>query len=140
MKYLIDTNVISELRKDLEKRNLGVIEFMDRLETEDVFVSIISMGEIFYGIQKLQDKNKKDKLLLWFNDDLINCYKDKMISLDLDIIMEWANIRAKSKKTVPPIDSLIAATAIVHNMTVVTRNTKDFENIEGLSVLNPFNE
>lgn len=99
-------------------------------------MSVISIGEIYYGIQKLENNSKKKDLLIWIENDLICKYN--ILNIDTNIIIEWSNIRAKSKKTFPPIDSLIAATAIVHNMIVVTRNIKDFANIDGLLVLNPF--
>jgi predicted nucleic acid-binding protein len=135
MKYLLDTNVISEHRRP--KCNPRVKSFMRRTASSDTFLGVVVVGEIVYGINKETDTERKQKLFLWL-DALLKVYAGRVISIDLDVISEWGRIRAQYKQTLPFMDSLIAATALVHRLTLVTRNTKDFEGIPGLSLLNPW--
>jgi predicted nucleic acid-binding protein len=136
MKYLIDTNIISEMQKS--KCNQNVISFMDKIPVEDMFISVISMGELCYGMEKLPPGKKKHELAIWLYTQVTEWFKDRVIALDTDVLLEWGKIRAHSGRTMPVIDSLIAAAAITHHMTLVTRNVKDFKDIEGISLINPW--
>ena len=136
MKYLLDTNVISEIRKP--DGNAKVKALVDSLRQEDVFISAISIGEICYGVEKLPESRKKTELLLWLTQKLPDRFDRRIIPLDVDIMAEWGRLQARTKRTLPPFDSLIAATALARRMVVVTRNTKDFEDIEGINLLNPW--
>ena len=138
MKYLLDTNVLSEIRKP--HGNAGVKTFVESLEEEDIFISVLSIGEIYFGIEKLPAGPKKTELLIWLNQKLPERFGKRMLPLDADSMIEWGRLQAQSKKTLPVIDSLIAASALARRLTVVTRNIKDFENIEGILLLNPWNE
>ena len=138
MKYLLDTNVLSEIRKP--HGNAGVKAFVENLQEEDIFISAISIGEIYFGIEKLPAGHKKTELLTWFTQKLPERFGKRIIVLDADIMIEWGKLQAQSKKTLPVFDSLIAASALARRLTIVTRNTRDFEDIEGILLLNPWDE
>ena len=136
MKYLLDTNVISELRKS--DCNQSVKSFASEIPWDNFYLSVITIGELCYGIEKLPNKKKKHELSVWLYSKVPQWFNRRIISLDTEVLLEWGKIRAKTERTLPVIDSLIAAAAITHRMFLVTRNTKDFEDIEGLNLLNPW--
>lgn len=138
MKYILDTNVLSEIRKP--KGNAKVKAFVDSLQEEDIFISVISIGEIGYGIEKLPAGPKKTELLVWLNQQLPEWFGNRIISLDADILSEWGRLQARIEETLPVFDSLIAASALSRRMTIITRNKKDFERIDGIIILNPWEE
>ena len=136
MKYLLDTNIISEIRK--ARGNTGVKNFVNSLQEEDIFISAISVGEIACGIEKLPPGQKKTELLLWLGQKLPAFFGNRIISLDTEIMTEWGILQGRTKQTLPVFDSLIAATALARSLTIVSRNTRDFEKIPGLKLLNPW--
>jgi predicted nucleic acid-binding protein len=136
VKYLLDTNVLSEIRK--KNGSLRVIAFVDSLPPEDVCMSILSLGEIAYGIEKLPQGKKRAELFDWLNDQIPAAFKNRIISPDFASMLEWGRLRAGSGRTLPYIDSLLAATALAHRLIILTRNIRDFDEIGGLSLLNPW--
>lgn len=138
MKALLDTCVISEL---VSKRpNPSVVEFVDSLDPEDVFLSVITIGEIVKGIEKLPKSRRKTDLRNWLNDDLLVRFEGNILALDTDILIEWGALTARFEstgKTMPAIDSLIAATALSKKMTLVTRNVSDFVETNA-EIVNPW--
>ena len=136
MKYLLDTNVISELQKS--NCNQSVKSFADEIPWDDFYLSAITIGEICYGIEKLCEGEKKHNLAIWLYSTLPQWFNRRIISLDTEVLLEWGKIRANVKRTLPVADSLIAAAAITHHMILVTRNVSDFDDIEGLNLLNPW--
>ncbi len=138
MKYLLDTCVVSELIS--KQPNSDVIEFVDGLDPEDVFLSVITVGEIAKGIEKLPKSRRKQDLLTWLEEEMLIRFEGNIISLDIGVLMRWGELAAKLEGvgvTLPAIDALIAATALTHNMTIVTRNESDFENT-GVEIINPW--
>ena len=136
MKYLLDTNVLSELQKS--RCNPKVKSFSDSIPYEDTFISAVTIGELSYGIEKHTSSKKKHDLSIWLNSKMVERFGGRIIPLDADVMTEWGKTRAKSKRTMPIIDSLIASTAVTHHMILVTRNVKDFEDVEGIMLLNPW--
>ena len=138
MKALLDTCVISEL---VSKRpNSSVVEFVDSLDPEDVFLSVITIGEIVKGIEKLPKSRRKTDLHNWLKEDLLVRFEGNILALDTDILIEWGALTARlesTRKTMPAIDSLIAATALSKKMTLVTRNVSDFEETNA-EMVNPW--
>ncbi len=138
MKALLDTCVISEL---VSKRpNSSVVEFVDSLDSEDVFLSVITIGEIVKGIEKLPKSRRKTDLHNWLKEDLLVRFEGNILALDTDILIEWGALTARLEttgKTMPAIDSLIAATALSKKMTLVTRNVSDFEETNA-EIVNPW--
>ena len=136
MKYLLDTNVISELQKP--KCNQNVRAFTDEIPWESMYISAISIGELCYGMEKLPAGKKKHELLIWLYTKVPEWFNGRIVSLDTEVLLEWGKIRAMSHRTLPVIDTMIASAAIAHHMILVTRNTADFKDIEGVNLLNPW--
>ena len=136
MKYLPDTNVLSEIRKP--SGHAGVKTFVNSLREEDIFISAISIGEIVYGIEKLPEGPKKTELFVWLTLKLTKRFGNRIIPLDTETMAEWGRLQARIGKTLPLFDSLIAASALARRLAVLTRNTKDFNMIAGIILLNPW--
>ena len=136
MKYLLDTNVISETQKS--KCDKNVKSFLDALNWEELYISVITVGEICYGIEKLPAGKKKHDLSIWLYTEMPRWFDGRIVVLDTEVLLEWGKLRARTGRTLPAADSLIAAAAIVHHMFLVTRNTKDFDDIEGINLINPW--
>ncbi len=138
MKYLLDTNIISELIS--KQPNENVLSFLEKKDEDSIFLSVITIGEIKSGIEKLQDHNKKTTLLIWLHDDLLKRFSGRIVDIDVEIMLEWGKLNQKLKcigKPMPIMDSLIASTSSIKNFILVTRNEKDFQNIE-VNIINPF--
>ncbi len=136
--YLLDTNVISELRKK-EKANQGVITFFQHLNRSNTnaFLSAVTLGELRRGIELIRhrkDFTQANLLENWFSTILID-YSDKILPIDQDIAQLWGRLRVPNPSN--ELDKLIAATAILYDLTVVTRNVTDFLET-GAKVYNPF--
>jgi predicted nucleic acid-binding protein len=118
--------------------NPHVKAFIDQVPAENMYICTIILGELSYGVEKLPPGKKKHELAIWLYTQLPEWFRGRIIDLDIDTMTEWGKIRAEADKTMPVVDSLIASAAITHHMTLVTRNTKDFEGIEGIMVMNPW--
>jgi len=136
VKYLLDTNVISELRK--KSCDLAVKNTIEKIDMNDLYLSVISIGEIEMGLQKLKDSQKRLEISLWLHNKLRSWFAERIIPINFDVMVTWGKLCAESKKTLPVIDSLIAATAITYRATLLTRNIKDFEGIRELELINPW--
>lgn len=134
MNYLLDTNIVSELRRP--KAHAGLIEWFDDQPARALFLSIVTVGEIRQGIEQLRPRDGKQANLLdrWLNG-LAQFYEDRLLFVDGSVADEWGRLR--TRRPVPVMDALIAATARVHGLTLVTRNVRDFANL-GVPLLNPF--
>lgn len=138
MKAVLDTCVISEFI--VKQPNQKVVEFLDSLDTDDAYLSVITIGEIIKGIEKLPASRRKTELRDWLQDDLLTRFQGKILPLDTDVIVEWGMLVARTElagKAMPAVDSLIAATALANKMTLVTRNASDFE-AAGIEIVNPW--
>lgn len=136
--YLIDTNVISEARKGVNG-NRGVRDFFKRVSKEEaqLFISVVTLGEIRRGIEKIRHRGdeKQAKLLEKWLHGLHRDYVGNILPLDEDIAEVWGRLRVPNHEHA--IDKQIAATALIHDLTVVTRNVDDFSGC-GVQLLNPF--
>ncbi|MCC8368911.1 MAG: type II toxin-antitoxin system VapC family toxin [Rickettsia endosymbiont of Oxypoda opaca] len=135
MSYLIDTNVICELTK--VKQNERVVEWFKCVQDRDLYLSVLTIGEIRKGIGKAVEVKKKEKIRMWLEQDLTTWFADRVLPIDQQVANKWGMLQTLSSKTLPAIDSLIAATALHFDLLLVTRNIKDF-NYAGLEVINPF--
>ena len=138
MNYLLDTCVLSELIK--KNPSSKVVKWVSKTEETNLFISVLTIGEIHKGIEKLPETKKKEKLHKWVNYDLKERFKNRIIDFDLPISAVWGKVQAHSEllgKAMPAIDGLIAATGIAYDLTVVTRNTIDME-ISGVTLFNPW--
>jgi len=135
MSYLIDTCVFSEYKKPVPE--MRVLDWLADQPDESIYVSVLTFGELEKGIIRMPASNRKQNLTL-FLGDLQQRYGSNILDLDLRVMRRWAAMIAvlESKgRPMPVIDSLIAATALEHNLTLVTRNESDFADT-GVSVLN----
>ncbi len=134
--YLIDTNVVSELRKG-SRANPGVRAFFATLEPQDIFLAVQTIGEIRRGLENIRGRGDKDqatKLEAWLNV-VITDHAPRLLEFDLDTAQVWGKLMSPNPQH--PIDKQIAAVALIHDLTVVTRNTADFD-ATGVRLLNPF--
>ena len=139
MKFLLDTCVVSEFTKLTP--NSKVIEWLRQCDQSSLYLSSITVGELSKGIAKLDEGKKKLELSKWLNDDLRVRFSDRIISLDVDVMMGWGIICGsleKSGLSVPVMDSLIAASAIAYDLILVTNNVNDFKNMN-VKLHNPWN-
>jgi predicted nucleic acid-binding protein len=136
--YLIDTNVISEVRKK-SKANRGVWQFFQQAadDEEKLYISVVTVGELRRGAESIRhrgDVHQAERLEIWLQA-LLAEYQDHILDFNTDIAQLWGVLRAPHPENA--LDKQIAATALIHELTVVTRNEKDFA-ATSVSVLNPF--
>jgi len=136
--YLIDTNVISESRKR-SKANKGVHDFFRQVIKEDagVYISVVTVGELRRGVELIRhrgDQRQASQLEKWLDELLID-YKDHILDINQDVAQLWGRLRVPHPENA--LDKQIAATALIYDLTVVTRNDKDFF-MTGVRFLNPF--
>jgi len=135
--YLVDTNIISELRK--KNPNKGVKKFFTSAQVENnrIFISVITLGELRRGVELIRyrgDIKQANSLEAWLQQ-LVDEYSDYFLSLTPDIAQVWGKLRIPRYENA--LDKQIAATALIYNLILVTRNTPDFEGM-GVELLNPF--
>jgi len=138
LNYLLDTCVISEFVKPQPEHK--VIKWLNEVEVDRLFLSVVTLGEIQSGISNLPPSNRRTELEEWLNGDLVRQFANRVLVLDGDTMITWGQMTAEHKRQAKPMgvmDSLIAATALKHKMALVTRNTADFQHV-GLSLLNPW--
>jgi predicted nucleic acid-binding protein len=135
MSYLLDTNVISEIVRP--KPDPKVLHWFNNVPSEALFISVLTLGEIRKGVEKLADVARKEQLRLWLEYDLVIWYGERILEIDAAVADKWGVLQSVAKSTISAIDSLLAATALCHNLRMVTRNEKDFA-FANLEVINPF--
>ena len=136
--YLVDTNIPSELTR--EKPDMRVEAFLRNAGKESVFLSVMTVGEIWKGIDILPVSQKRDALQDWFNVDVRSWFAGRVLPVTEAIAERWGHLAATSKQHGFPLaDGVIAATAMEHSLTLVTRNVKDFAGL-GVALFNPWGE
>lgn len=130
----MDTNIISETIK--RTPNEAVISWLRGLDRSCCALSVLTLGEIRKGAQKLIESKKKHMIIQWLESDLLNEFSGRIISINQKVADKWGYI--SSNNNIPVIDGLIAASALVYNLKLVTRNTKDFMAVPGLELINPW--
>lgn len=135
MSYLLDTNVISELVRP--KPAKVVLDWFENIPSEALHISVLSLGEIRKGVEQMPDGDRREKLRLWLEHDLVAWFGTRVLPVDMPIADRWGRLLALVGRPVPSIDSLLAATALHHELRIVTRNQKDFD-YPGLQVVNPW--
>ncbi len=133
--YLLDTCVISELIKS--KPSAKVTRWIGEQMETTLYLSALSIGEIEQGIARLASGAKKERLIAWARNDLPARFGDRVFAVDSAVAASWGSFQGESKQSLPVVDGLIAAMARVHNLTLVTRNTKDFARFD-IPLLNPW--
>lgn len=137
MSYLIDTNVLSELRR--REPNQGVIEWFVQRPATTLYLSVLALGEIRKGIASLANDDRQLKLLDWLEVELPQFFSGRILSVDAYVADRWGQLNVQMGRPIPAIDSLIAATALTHGLRLVTGNVRDF-NYPELDVINPWRD
>ena len=134
MNYLLDTNVVSETRKPRPDPN--VVTWLTSVSRSDMFISAMVIGELRRGVEMLyrRDRQRATALDQWLQG-LVNEYADRILPVTVDIAQEWGRMNVPD--LLPAVDAILAATAKVHGMTLVTRDTGRLA-LHGATLLNPF--
>jgi predicted nucleic acid-binding protein len=136
--FLLDTNVVSKQIRP--RRDPGVERFLAVVDESSVFLSVVTIGELRDGVERLRPGPKRDELDLWLAFAVPVRFNGRIVPISLEIAEVWGRLAARQHRTgyvMDTADGYIAATAFVHGLTVVTRNARDFEPL-GISVLNPW--
>lgn len=136
--WLPDTNVISQLRKT--NCHPAVKAWSEAQPPQSFYLSTVTLAEIRFGIEQVQDEAFRQELIEWLNDTLRPWFCDRILKISEDVILIWRQMVEEGRKqghTFSQPDLFIAATASVHHLCVVTRNVNDFEKAE-VPVFNPF--
>ncbi len=138
MRFLLDTCVISEL---IRRQPSGkVTRWIKHRDENALYISVLTFGELHKGIEKFTASARREELHSWVEQDLQERFRDRVLDVDLRVAMQWGKIQGiaeKAGRPMPAIDALIAATGLVHHLTVVTRNTTDMQ-ASGVVLLNPW--
>ena len=137
MSYLIDTNVISELRKR-ERTNPLVLDWFQRRQPQEIFLSVLTLGELRRGVERVRRRDPGAAFALgrWL-DQILDRFGDRILDVDRTVAEHWGRIGIPNP--LPDVDALIAATALVHDLVVVTRNVKHIAPA-GVRCFNPFEQ
>ena len=135
MSYLLDTNVLSELRR--KTPNPAVSAWFAIRPATSLYLSVLTLGELRKGIDGVKDAARRLALSDWLQTDMSMFFMGRVLSIDEHVADRWGQLVAAAGRPLPAIDSLLAATALVHGLSMVTRNAKDFEGL-GLEVINPW--
>ena len=136
MSYLVDTNVISELRR--KRPDPNVADWFTKRSASSLFLSVLTLGDIRKGIEKHTDPERRLLLVDWLEHDLPAYFGERILPIDGAIADRWGRVQVEAGRPLPVIDSLLAATAHRHGLKMVTRNVDDFVGLS-VDVINPWN-
>jgi predicted nucleic acid-binding protein len=135
LKYLLDTNVLSELFK--KQPEPKVSRWLKEADQDSLFLSVLTLGEIRKGIEKMEQSSRKARLVQFLEKDVPAQFEERILPVDFEVAETWGLLEAHAGRPLPTVDALLAATALTHNLTLVTRNTQDFS-FSKLKLLNPW--
>lgn len=138
MKYLLDTCMISELVK--KEPNPAVINWLEGCDESRIYMSVLTIGELMKGIAKLADGDRRERLQSWVTNDLTVRFEQRLLEIDTEVAWASGMMLGEAERRgekLPVIDSLIGATANVHNLVVVTRNVQEMVRCQA-KVFNPW--
>lgn len=138
MNFLLDTNVVSEWMKP--RPNLGVMEWLETADEDRLFLSVATLGELRYGIERLAKGQRRAQLEEWLETELVDRFEGRVLIINDTVAATWGKVLAKADATGKPMgtmDGFIAATALMHGMSIVTRNEIDFAEA-GVATFNPW--
>jgi len=136
--YLLDTCVISEIIR--KRPHAGVVKWLENCDESGIYLSVLTIGEIQKGIARLEDGDRKASIQRWLNNDLGNRFEGRILPVDTEVATAWGWMQGEAElrgESIPTVDGLLAATAMVHNLALVTRNEKDVSN-SGARIINPW--
>ncbi|OWV69548.1 recombinase [Rhizobium sp. R634] len=138
MRLLLDTNILSEVTKP--NPDMRVLAWLDQLDEDRSFISIVSIAEIRRGVALMDNGRKRDALGEWLARDLPQRFEGRIIPVDEPVALSWGDLMGRAKRSgrgLSSMDGLIAATAIAYDLTLATRNTRDFEGF-GIELVDPW--
>jgi hypothetical protein len=135
LSYLVDTNVLSELRR--KSAHAGVVAWFSQRPATTLYLSVLTLGEIRKGIEADSDVLRRQSLLDWLETDLPAFFNGRVLPVDTAVADRWGRLVAAAGRPLPAIDSLLAATALEHDLVLVTRNVKDFAGLP-VEIFNPW--
>jgi len=135
LSYLVDTNVLSELRR--KQPQPEVVAWFTQRPRQTLYLSVLTLGEIRKGIERLEAA-RQQPLLDWLEVKLPNYFLGRLLAIDAHTADRWGRLLGSAGRPLPAVDSLLAATALQHDLTLVTRNTADFAGT-GVRLINPWN-
>ena len=135
MSYLLDTNVLSELRR--KTPDAAVLEWFARRPASTLYLSVLTFGELRKGIEGVLDAKRRMALTDWLETDLPAFFTGRILPVDAQVADRWGRLLSAAGRPMPAIDSLLAASAAQHGLSMVTRNSRDFADL-GLDVINPW--
>ena len=131
MRVLLDTNILSEVTRSVPDPR--VMEWLDKLDEDRAFISVISIAEIGRGVALMDEGRKRDILSEWLAQDLLLRFEHRVLAVDEPVALAWGNLMGLAKRRgrgLSSMDGLIGATAIANKLTLATRNIKDFDAFE----------
>jgi predicted nucleic acid-binding protein len=137
LSYLVDTDVLSELRH--KKPNPDGCAWFEERPATTLYLSVLTLGEIRRSIEALPKSKRRLKLLDWLETELPGFFAGRVLPVDTEVADRWGRLLAAAGRPLPAIDSLLAATALTHGLSLVTRNTQDFPHPD-LETINPWTD
>lgn len=131
MSYLLDTNVVSEWAKPMPAER--VVVWLAEVDEDEVFMSVVSFAELHRGVELLNPGRQRARLELWIRDDLTQRFQGRVLPVDMVVAEAWGRITARARRMGKPlgsVDAFFAATADAHDLTLATRNIRDFEGLD----------
>lgn len=135
MSYLVDTDILSELRR--KQPDPGLVAWMQQRPRQSLYLSVLTLGEIRKGVEQLQDERRRPPLIDWLEVELPRYFVGRLLGVDALAADRWGYLMASAGRPLPAIDGLLAATALQHQLTLVTRNRREFEGL-GVPLINPW--
>ena len=138
MKFLLDTNIVSEWVKP--QPDYGVVSWLAEADEDRVFISVVTLAELRYGIELMADGRRRERLDEWLRNELALRFEGRVLCIDATVAESWGGLVARRNamgRPIGPMDAFIAATAQVNAMTLVTRNMSDFESSVD-AIVNPW--
>jgi toxin FitB len=138
LSFLLDTNVLSEARRPEPDR--AVLAWLDRLDEDRAFISVISFAEIRRGVALMEGGRRREALAKWLARDLPDRFAGRILPVDEKTAFAWGDLMAEARRRgigLASMDGLLAATAFVHDLTLATRNIRDFNDL-GVALFDPW--
>ena len=135
MSYLLDTNVVSELVRP--KPDTRVVAWFRGTPDSALHLSVLTTGELRSGVERLAASSRRERLRTWLEQELPDWFEDRLLAVSPAVADRWGRLVAAARRPLPIVDSLLAATALHHDLRLVTRNSTDFR-FDGLETINPW--